>query len=152
MDLFPSWTQLSSTNTNWWHSCPGLLLHLALRWSNFRLLQDLQTSGTSTSARKRKTICSFKNEKCYPTFSSGDCDLDTTELLKLFGLCKTKLNWNWLLLRLFIYLWITGSARQFFPEIQRWNFFVMPCNLRPPPKNSEICSLIAGNLRRFFLT
>ena len=87
VDLFPSWTQLSSTNTNWWHSCPGLLLHLALRWSNFRLLQDLQTSGTSTSARKRKTICSFKNEKCYPTFSSGDCDLDTTELLKLFGLC-----------------------------------------------------------------
>ena len=25
VDLFPSWTQLSSTNTNWWHSC--FILH-----------------------------------------------------------------------------------------------------------------------------
>ena len=28
-----------------------------------------------------------KNDKCYPTFSSEDCDLDTTDMLKLFGLC-----------------------------------------------------------------
>ena len=64
---------------------------------------------------------------------------------------KTKLNWNWLLLRMFIYLWITGSARQFFPEIQRWNFFVMPCNLRPPPKKFRNMFPHCWEFKTFFL-
>lgn len=83
VDLFPSWTQLSSTNTNWWHSC--FILHYVSQifdfCGTFKLVARQQVLGNAPLYVVKK------NDKCYPTFSSGDCDLDTTELLKLFGLC-----------------------------------------------------------------
>lgn len=83
VDLFPSWTQLSSTNTNWWHSC--FILHYVSQIFDF--CRTFKLVARQEVLENAPLYVVKKNDKSYPTFSSGDCDLDTTELFKLFGLC-----------------------------------------------------------------